>query len=89
MLKSNDKKLVVYKDDFKPINVYGNGVKLAGYKEENFSGTTIEADATYNDTLDCKVIGHHEQESHKAYWWNQQVPNLDEFTTIPKPKHKF
>lgn len=71
MLKSKEQHLTVYKDDYKPINVYNGRKKIAGYKEEQHSGKSIEVEDTYNDLLDCKVKGHHEQDSRKAYWWNQ------------------
>lgn len=73
MIKIDDKTAIAYNDDYKPVNIMKDGIKVAGYKEEQYSGKTIEVEDTYNDLLDCKVKGHHEQDSRKAYWWNQTI----------------
>lgn len=82
MIISEDKQLVVYNDDYKPVNVYSGRTKIAGYKEVQVGGKSIEVEDTYNDLLDVKVKGHHEQDSRKAYWWNQLMQSTNASGTI-------
>lgn len=82
MIISDDKQLVVYNDDYKPVNVFGGRKKIAGYKEENYTGKHIEVEDTYNDVLDVAVQGHHEQDSRNAVWWNQLAEGLEDDTTF-------
>lgn len=76
MIISDDKQLVVYNDDYKPVNIFSGRKKIAGWKEEEYTGKHIEVEDTYNDVLDVAVQGHHEQDSRNAVWWNQ---TLEEF----------
>ncbi|MCQ2232648.1 MAG: hypothetical protein MJZ30_12450 [Paludibacteraceae bacterium] len=73
MIISDDKQLVVYNDDYKPVNVFSGRKKIAGWKEEEYTGKHIEVEDTYNDALDVVVQGYHEQDSRNAVWWNQLI----------------
>lgn len=73
MIISNDKKVVAYNGDYKPVNIYSGRTKVAGYTTEEFNGKHIEVEDTYNDVLDVAVQGHHEQDSKYAIFWNQLI----------------
>lgn len=73
MIISNDKEAVVYNGEYKPVNVFSGRKKIAGWKEEEYTGKHIEVEDTYNDVLDVAVQGHHEQDSRNAVWWNQMI----------------
>lgn len=81
MIISDDKQVVVYNDDYKPVNVFGGRKKIAGWKEEQCTGKHIEVEDTYNDVLDVAVQGHHEQDSRNAVWWNQMISD-DKMTQL-------
>ena len=51
-----------YFEDYKPVNVFQNNIKLAGWENETKTGETVEFDNTYNDFAEVLVGGKTEQD---------------------------
>ena len=50
-----------YFEDYKPVNVFQNNIKLAGWHNETKTGETVEFDNTYNDFAEVAINGNTEQ----------------------------
>lgn len=78
MIKENGKDVVIYADDYRPVNLMRDNVKLAGYEEVTLHGKEIHAKHTYNDKCSIKVYGEHTQVQDYMLRFNQ----LCNFTSV-------
>jgi hypothetical protein len=51
-----DKKITPYRGDYKPVNIYQGAQKIAGWRVDEKSGTSIEWSDTYNDKVVSAVV---------------------------------
>lgn len=67
-LYTDGQKATLYADDYKPLALYKDGEKVAGWHVEEKSGQRIEFDGTYNDKFEeLTVYGKSEQKQYKGY----------------------
>lgn len=57
MICKDGKQAAVYKGYYKPINVYRNGHKFAGWEWEEGQGEAVEFENTYDDTVFGEITG--------------------------------
>lgn len=82
MFKKNDTPIAIYQDDYKPAKLMYNGMKVAGYSENEFRDTHIGVRHTYNDNLNCVLEGRHTQDTKYLIKWNQLVPDEEAVETV-------
>lgn len=63
MIYNGTKKVKAFYEDYKPVNVMRNGIKLAGWKNETKSGQSVEFSETYNDKALVDINGESFQEN--------------------------
>src|SRR5574344_1434165 len=51
-----DKKITPYRGDYKPVNIYQGAQKIAGWRVDEKSGTSLEWSDTYNDKVVSAVV---------------------------------
>jgi hypothetical protein len=57
------KKITPYYQNGRPLSIYRNGIKLAGYHEESKTGDNIIFDNTYNDHSNILIQGRSRQDT--------------------------
>lgn len=58
----NNNVLIAYKGDYKPVNIYKGGEKIAGWEERTYTGTDLVITDTYDDDFHSLVLsGRYEQ----------------------------
>lgn len=56
MLYKNNKILMPFKGDYKPVNIYKGSEKISGWEEKTFTGTDLNIHDTYNDDFKSLVL---------------------------------
>lgn len=82
MFKKNDTPIAIYQDDYKPAKLMYNGMKVAGYSENEFRDSHIGVRHTYNDNLNCVLEGRHTQDTKYLIKWNQLVPDEEAVESV-------
>lgn len=57
MIRLGTKKIIPFYEDYKPVEVRKNNIRIAGWLTETKSGEAVDFENTYNDTADVVVKG--------------------------------
>ena len=85
MIRLGTKKIIPFYEDYKPVEVRRNNVRIAGWLTETKSGEAVDFENTYNDKAEVLVHGYSEQvqtEQGKNLFDDNKILDFSNYETI-------